>query len=621
MDKNTIIGAILAGLIIIGFSLLNKPTPQPQPPVQSTADTALLTSEQETTKTFSITDSTALSEGDITQTTAATPLYLQKGTEKLISLKNDLVKIELNTLGGIPEEAQLLKYNAQEGKELFLFKKGDLSFNLPLRTVENKILNTAELYFNPLNVTDSTVTMRLNIDEQNYLDFVYTLMPGDYRIKMNIMAKGLDRLLPANMSLQDLEWEQRIRQQEQSWKFENQYTSVMYRYAAGGVERINKSKEKKSVQETLRWIAFKDKYFSTVLISQTPFQDNVISSAEFKEDSGYIKNFSLKSTLQWNIEDGEKASLIWYVGPNDYNLLKAYDKGLNGNDQLDLDHLVYMGGKLLRTINVYMIIPVVTFLSSQIGSWGIIILILTILIKIFLSPFTFKSYLSQAKMRVLKPQVEAISAKYPGKDQDAMMKRQTETMSLYRAAGANPMSGCLPMLLQLPFLIALYMYFPTSIYLRGESFLWAKDLSTYDPIISWNFDIPFITGLLGNHISLFCLLMTIVNIAFNKYLMQQNSAPAQEGMKMMKIMPYFMSVFLFFFFNQNASGLCYYYLLTSLLTMIQNWAFRFAINEEKLLARLEENKKKPRKKSKWQQRLEEAQKQQQAMQRQKNKHR
>ncbi|WP_373810596.1 membrane protein insertase YidC [Porphyromonas macacae] len=621
MDKNTIIGAILAGLIIIGFSLLNKPTPQPQPPVQLTADTALLTSEQETTKTFSITDSTALSEGDTTQTTAATPLYLQKGTEKLISLKNDLVKIELNTLGGIPEEAQLLKYNAQEGKELFLFKKGDLSFNLPLRTVENKILNTAELYFNPLNVTDSTVTMRLNIDEQNYLDFVYTLMPGDYRIKMNIMAKGLDRLLPANMSLQDLEWEQRIRQQEQSWKFENQYTSVMYRYAAGGVERINKSKEKKSVQETLRWIAFKDKYFSTVLISQTPFQDNVISSAEFKEDSGYIKNFSLKSTLQWNIEDGEKASLIWYVGPNDYNLLKAYDKGLNGNDQLDLDHLVYMGGKLLRTINVYMIIPVVTFLSSQIGSWGIIILILTILIKIFLSPFTFKSYLSQAKMRVLKPQVEAISAKYPGKDQDAMMKRQTETMSLYRAAGANPMSGCLPMLLQLPFLIALYMYFPTSIYLRGESFLWAKDLSTYDPIISWNFDIPFITGLLGNHISLFCLLMTIVNIAFNKYLMQQNSAPAQEGMKMMKIMPYFMSVFLFFFFNQNASGLCYYYLLTSLLTMIQNWAFRFAINEEKLLARLEENKKKPRKKSKWQQRLEEAQKQQQAMQRQKNKHR
>lgn len=621
MDKNTIIGAILAGLIIIGFSLLNKPTPQPQPPVQSAADTALLTSEQETTKTFSITDSTALSEGDTTQTTAAIPLYLQKGTEKLISLKNDLVKIELNTLGGIPEEAQLLKYNAQEGKELFLFKKGDLSFNLPLRTVENKILNTAELYFNPLNVTDSTVTMRLNIDEQNYLDFVYTLMPGDYRIKMNIMAKGLDRLLPANMSLQDLEWEQRIRQQEQSWKFENQYTSVMYRYAAGGVERINKSKEKKSVQETLRWIAFKDKYFSTVLISQAPFQDNVISSAEFKEDSGYIKNFSLKSTLQWNIEDGEKAFLIWYVGPNDYNLLKAYDKGLNGNDQLDLDHLVYMGGKLLRTINVYMIIPVVTFLSSQIGSWGIIILILTILIKIFLSPFTFKSYLSQAKMRVLKPQVEAISAKYPGKDQDAMMKRQTETMSLYRAAGANPMSGCLPMLLQLPFLIALYMYFPTSIYLRGESFLWAKDLSTYDPIISWNFDIPFITGLLGNHISLFCLLMTIVNIAFNKYLMQQNSAPAQEGMKMMKIMPYFMSVFLFFFFNQNASGLCYYYLLTSLLTMIQNWAFRFAINEEKLLARLEENKKKPRKKSKWQQRLEEAQKQQQAMQRQKNKHR
>lgn len=618
MDKNTVIGIVLIGLILIGFSILNKPTPGAQQEVPVVVTDTMLAQSKPVEAVANPADTLNRTADSLAP---QVPMYLQKSSERTITLRNELLTVDLSTLGGVPTRAELLKYKAQDNKPLVLFEGEDLLFNLPMRTVDNNLVETDRLYFEPMNVSDTSVTMRLNIATAAYLDFVYTLRANDYRMNMHIEGKGLNHLLPANMSLQDLEWNQKVRQQEQSWKFENQYTALMYRYAAGGLERITRSKKDKTVQESLRWVGYQDKYFSTVLISDAAFEDNKISVTEMAQGSGYVKEFKLKSTLQWNISDGKKASFTWFMGPNDYNLLKGYDKGVSKDDKLNLDHLIYMGGKVFRFINIYMIIPVVTWLNGSLTNWGLIILILTLLIKLFLTPFTFKSYQSQAKMRVLKPQVEAINAKYPGNEQDMMMKRQTETMSLYRAAGAGPMSGCVPMLLQMPFLIALYMYFPTSILLRGESFLWAKDLSTYDAIISWNFDIPFLSSIMGNHISLFCLLMSVVNIAFNKYIMQQNSSPAQEGMKMMKYMPYFMYIFLFFFFNQNASGLCYYYLLTSVITMLQNIGFKYAINEEKLLARLEENKKKPRKKSKWIQRLEEAQRQQQAMQRQQNKRR
>ena len=268
---------------------------------------------------------------------------------------------------------------------------------------------------------------------------------------------------------------------------------------------------------------------------------------------------------------------------------------------------------VFRWINQYLIIPVVTFLSGFLSNWGIIILLMTLFIKMLLWPFTYKSYMSQAKMRVLRPQIEAINAKYPGKEQDQMMKRQTETMNLYRSAGASPMSGCLPMLLQMPFLIALYMYFPTSILLRGQGFLWADDLSTYDAVISWHTNIPLISSFLGNHLSLFCVLMTVTNILYTRYTM--NQSPSGEGMAGMKTMPYIMAIMFFFMFNQNASGLSYYYFVSTLITILQYFAFRWTLNEDKLLRQLEENKKKPRKKSKWMQRLEEAQRLQQEQQR------
>ena len=546
------------------------------------------------------------------------PAYLQERPEQTVVLKNKKLTLKLSNKGGSPVEATLADYADQQKKPVQLFRRGDATLNLPLRTLENKIVNTSTAYFDVISQSDSAAVLRMQIDSVAYLDFAYTLRPDDYRVGLMITGHELRRLLPVNMTTQDLEWRQRMPQQEQSWKFEGQYSGIYYHFPKGDVERLETSSEStEEIKESLQWVAFKDKYFSSVLINQrTGFQNNTLTLQAEKEGSGYVRSCSLAATFPMSVkEEVTQVPLTFFFGPNDYELLQRYDAELSQNDApLQLDHLVYLGMSVFRWINKYLIIPIVTFLSGFISNWGIIILLMTLIIKILLYPFTHKSYLSQAKMRVLKPQIDEINAKYPGKDQEAMMKRQTETMNLYRSAGASPMSGCLPMLLQMPFLIALYMYFPTSILLRGQSFLWAQDLSTYDAIISWDFNIPLISSFLGNHLSLFCVLMTVTNVIYTRYTMSQSPSSA-EGMAGMKMMPYIMSIMFFFIFNQNASALSYYYFVSTLITILQYLAFRWTLNEEKLLHELEENKKKPRKKSKWMQRLEEAQRLQQEQQR------
>lgn len=340
------------------------------------------------------------------------------------------------------------------------------------------------------------------------------------------------------------------------------------------------------------------------------------------KETDYIKVCNYKGSFAMDIRDGRKADFALFMGPLDYNMLKGMDAGVDKAQRLDLKRMIYVGGSLFRWINVTLIRPLIDFLQGFISNWGIIILLLTLIIKLVLSPLTFKSYMSQAKMRVLKPQVEAINAKYAGDDQQMMMKRSQATMQLYRNAGASPMSGCLPMLLQMPFLIALYMFFPTAIDLRGESFLWVKDLSTYDPIISWSTDIPFITGLLGgNHISLFCLLWAVTNIIYSRYTMSMSAGADNSQMKMMRFMPYIMTIMFFIFFNSNAAGLTYYYFISTLITILQFVASRLLINEEKVLARLEENQRKPKKKKGFMARLEQMQKEQEKLMREQNKKR
>ena len=621
MDKNTIIGALLIGAVLIGFTLFQQSGPQPQ--ATPTTDTTQVVAQSQPTSPATVSgadDGCTIDhpEDSVSVVGPVLPAYQQERPEQTVVLKNKKLTLKLSNKGGSPVEATLADYTDQQKKPVQLFRQGDATLNLPLRTLENKIVNTSTAYFDVISQSDSAAVLRMQIDSVAYLDFAYTLRPDDYRVGLTITGHELRRLLPVNMTTQDLEWRQRMPQQEQSWKFEGQYSGIYYHFPKGDVERLETSSEStEEIKESLQWVAFKDKYFSSVLINQrTGFQNNTLTLQAEKEGSGYVRSCSLAATFPMSVkEEVTQVPLTFFFGPNDYELLQRYDAELSQNDApLQLDHLVYLGMSVFRWINKYLIIPIVTFLSGFISNWGIIILLMTLIIKILLYPFTHKSYLSQAKMRVLKPQIDEINAKYPGKDQEAMMKRQTETMNLYRSAGASPMSGCLPMLLQMPFLIALYMYFPTSILLRGQSFLWAQDLSTYDAIISWDFNIPLISSFLGNHLSLFCVLMTVTNVIYTRYTMSQSPSSA-EGMAGMKMMPYIMSIMFFFIFNQNASALSYYYFVSTLITILQYLAFRWTLNEEKLLHELEENKKKPRKKSKWMQRLEEAQRLQQEQQR------
>lgn len=611
MDRNTLIGALLIGLVLIGFTWLQQPTPEQIAERQRSEQAAAQKPAQPAAHQQRALATTSA------DSTSVRPPYLTPQPEQVVELRNALLSVKLSTKGAAPVEATLAKYQDQAKKPVQLFRKGDARLNLPLRTLSNTIVNTADASFELVSHSDSSAVLRMRIDSAAYLDYIYTLAKDDYRLSLRLAGKDLNHLLPANITMQELEWSQRMPQQEQSWKFEGQYSGIYYHFPKGDVERLETSSEEhQEVQQRLQWVAFKDKYFSSVLIQQQGgLEGSQLTLQAEAEGSGYVRRAQLQSSIPFSLRSAEPtAPLTFFFGPNDYELLKGYDAGAVEGEELQLDHLVYLGISLFRWINQYMIIPLVTFLSRYLSNWGLIIFLMTLAIKLLLWPFTNKSYLSQAKMRVLRPQIEAINAKYPGKEQEAMMKRQTETMNLYRSAGASPMSGCLPMLLQMPFLIALYMYFPTSILLRGQGFLWADDLSTYDAIVSWNANIPIISSFLGNHLSLFCLLMTVTNVVYTRYTMTQ-SPTSGEGMAGMQMMPYIMSIMFFFMFNQNASALSYYYFVSTLITIAQYFAFRWTLNEDKLLAQLEENKKKPRKKSKWMQRLEEAQRLQQEQQR------
>ncbi len=367
------------------------------------------------------------------------------------------------------------------------------------------------------------------------------------------------------------------------------------------------SDDSESLNGRVRWVAFKNQFFSSVIIARNAFNSAELNSVNLKTEN-YLKDMTMAATLPYTVADGTAASFDWYFGPNDYPILSSLDDELGYDDGLSLTRLIPLGWGLFRWINTIIVIPVFTFLGSFISNYGIIILLLTIFIKLIIFPFTFKSFKSQAKMRVLAPEIKEINEKYP--NQEDALKRQQETMALYSRAGASPFSGCLPMLLQMPVLIAMFSFFPSAIELRGQSFLWAHDLSAPDAIFTLPFSIPFY----GNHVSLFCLLMTVVNIIYMKVSMQNQ--PTSQGMPGMQMMMYIMPVMFLFIFNDYASGLSYYYFLSLLITIVQTWIFRRVIDEKKVREQLLANARKPRKKSGWMARLEEASRQAQAAQRQ-----
>ena len=622
MDKNTLIGFLLIGVVLFAFSWFNRPTPE-QIEAQRRVQDSIAKVEYERQmeqknvqpgeNKQSATDLFIEGEPDSVRMVRLHNTYgafanAMNGKEDFIVLQNDLVELKISNKGGRVASARLKDYETYDGKPLVLFTPEHSSFDITLVTANNRVVNTADMYFTPVKQDAESVVMRLNAGEGAYMEFEYSLKPDSYLVDFNIKSTGMNGILAPTTNALDIKWVQKIPQQEKGRKYENQLTGLYYKFLADDVENLNEVKDADAqLSNRLKWIAYKDKFFSTVLIAENYFAATTLESKVIPEGE-FLKQFTTITAVPFDLKGQESVSFRYFFGPNKYALLKSFNKGVEADQQWQLEKLVPLGASIFRLVNQYVIIPIFDFLSKFLSSYGLIIFLLTLIVKLFLFPLTYKSYMSSAKMRVLRPQVEEINAKYPGSDK--AMERQKATMELYSRAGASPLSGCLPMLLQMPILIAMYMFFPSAIELRHQSFLWAHDLSTYDAIVSWNTYIPIITPYFGNHISLFCLLMTITNIIYTKFNMDQTNT-GQQQMPGMKAMMYMMPLMFLVFFNQNASGLSYYYFVSTLITIIQTLIFRYTINEEKLLAKLEANKKKPMKKSGFMARLEEAQRKQQ----------
>jgi YidC/Oxa1 family membrane protein insertase len=497
-----------------------------------------------------------------------------------------------------------------EPEPIQLFKGDSDGYGFTFTTSDQR-LNTREFNFKAVEVSDTTVTMALSLGENAQWAIRYTLLPGEYIVKMEVLQNGMANILPASTASMDFNWDQKLARNEVGKTFEERNSAIYYKYVGESPDELSgTSDDDEQLSGRIKWVSFKNQYFSSVIIAKDYFSSADLTSTVIK-DSDFLKQMDMAATLPYSTADGVAASFDFYFGPNKYPLLSSLDERIDAGEDLELTRLVPLGLWLFRWINRILIIPVFTFISSFCSNYGIIILLLTLFIKIIIFPFTYKSFKSQARMRILSPEIKALQEKYPG--QENAMRLQQETMALYSKAGASPFSGCLPMILQMPILIAMFTFFPSAIELRGQSFLWAHDLSAPDSILTLPFNIPFY----GDHVSLFCLLMTIVNVIYIHLSMQNQ--PASASMAGMKWMQYLMPVMFLFFFNDYASGLSYYYFLSLLITIIQTWAFRKFVDEDKVRAEMAANAKKPRKKSGFMARLEEAQRQQQAYLRQQSK--
>ncbi|MGM9798864.1 MAG: membrane protein insertase YidC [Parabacteroides sp.] len=619
MDKNTITGFVLIGVVLFAFSWFNRPTPEQIEAQRHYQDSLaqielaqqmeLAQKEQQAAmlqdSINNLPDSVRIQNmrqrfGDFAQA--------MTGEERQTTIENEVLELRVSNKGGRIVYARLKEYDDYQGQPLVLFDEQDSELNFSLVTADNRVVNTSELYFTPVQQGKEGLTMRLAVGEAGYLDFVYTLTPNDYRVGFSIKGTGLNGLLSPNTRALDMVWTQDIRQQEKGRSFEERYVSLNYKLVADDAERLSETRDdSKQIANRLRWIGFKDMFFSSVLIAKGEgFSESTLDSKMIAAGN-VLKRFKATTAVPFDLQGREATELTYFFGPNKFALLKELDEGEPEGAEWELEKLVPLGWGIFRWVNQYFIIPLFDFLGGFISNYGLLIFLLTVIVKLILFPLTYKSYISSAKMRVLRPQVEEINAKYPGQEQ--ALERQKATMELYSRAGASPMSGCLPMLLQMPILIALFMFFPSAIELRHQSFLWANDLSTYDAIVSWEANIPLISSYFGNHISLFCLLMTITNIVYTKFNMEMTNT-GQQQMPGMQAMMYLMPLMFLVFFNQYASGLTYYYFISTLITILQTIFFRFTIDEEKLLAKLEANKRKPMKRSGFMKRLEEMQKMQ-----------
>ena len=551
-----------------------------------------------------------------------------------VVIKNDSLQLVISSKGAMITRATLPNYksthntsNKAFGKYVEVFSPGENEYGFMLNTSTQRY-NTQDFYFEPVEKTDSSVLMALNFPNGAQFGIRYTLRPDNYVVHMEVVQKNMNRVLDSSNPMY-FDWKQKMRRHEVDGMFEERNSTLYYKFVGDNdADYLTESSEQKeNFTDAMKWVAAKNQYFSSVFIAQKQFSGMTLTSVPFDKKSpeftDYLKMLTVHSEIEYQADNANPASFFLYLGPNRYKVLsnidemiKQYPGGDNPEfEDLHLTRLIPLGWTLFRWINTWVVIPVFNWLGSLIGSYGIIILILTILIKLVLTPLTIKSYRSQAVMKILAPDVKAINEKYP--DQADAMKRQQKTMELYRSAGASMFGGCLPMLLQMPVLIAVFAFFPSCIELRGQSFLWAHDLSAPDAIVSWTTQIPLISSYFGNHISLFCLLMTATNILYTYVSMQSQSQ--NQSMPGMKWMMYLMPVFFLVFFNHYASGLSYYYFVSLLITIATTYAVRASVKEEDVRAKMAEYSKKPKKKSGWMARMEEMQRQQQAAMREQQK--
>ena len=607
MDKFTITGLVLIGILLVGFSFLSRPSEEQIAAQKRYYDSIAVVQQQEEALRAK-TEAALANEKEETAADSASLFFsATKGKEAFTTIQNNLVEITLDNKGGRVYSALLKNYMGQDKKPVVLFNGSDASMNFNFYNKKGA-LQTKDFYFEAVNKTDSSVTMRLAADSASYIDFIYTLKPDNYLMSLVIKATGMDGKLAASTNYVDISWSQRARQIEKGYTYENRLADLTYKYTGDDVDNLSASKDdEKSVSERLDWIAFKNQFFSSVFIAEQDFEKTTVKSKMEKQGSGYIKDYSAEMSTFFDPTGKQPTDMYFYFGPNHYKTLTALDKGRE--EKWELNNLVYLGWPLIRWINKWITINVFDWLSGWGLSMGIVLLLLTIMVKIVVFPATWKTYMSSAKMRVLKPKIDEINKKYP-KQEDAM-KKQQEVMGLYSQYGVSPMGGCLPMLLQFPILMALFMFVPSAIELRQQSFLWADDLSTYDAFITFPFHIPF----LGNHLSLFCLLMTVTNILNTKYTMQQQDTGAQPQMAAMKWMMYLMPIMFLFVLNDYPSGLNYYYFISTLISVVTMIILRRTTDENKLLTELEAKKKDPKqmKKTGFAARLEAMQKQQEQL--------
>ena len=588
MDKNTITGLVLIAAVLFGYSFWanrNAGKYAEEHPAEKVEDTKPKALQQ-----------TSLAETPSPTENADTASLFyasrQRNAPEAVILRNEKAEVLINPKGGqvarvnLKEYKSYQEYHAGGNAPLNLYNEKDARMNFVFETKEEN-LSTDDYFFTAENVSDTAVTMVLADPSGVRIAFDYELS-DDYMLNMSVRTEGLKHLMPAKVRTFSLEWEDRVRQHEKGFYFENMYSTLTYKESDGNTEKLKEQgSEEETAEKDVRWIAFKNQYFSSCLISKSPLSGCKFYSTQLDEGSSYLKAYKAEAEVEFDTSGQKPTELQFYFGPNNFRLLQSMDRQRITEDDLDLQDLVYLGWPVVRWINRFFTLYVFDFLTAAKLPMWLVLLLITLLLRVIVYAPTRKSFLSSAKMRVLRPKVEAINKKYP--NQEDAMKRQQEMMTLYSQYGASPMAGCLPMLIQMPIWIAMFNFVPNAIELRQQSFLWADDLSAYDDLISWGTEI---WGL-GNHLSLFCILFCLTNLAYSYMSMRQQKDmmagnPEQmQQMKVMQWMMYLMPLMFFFMFNKYSAGLNYYYFISLLFSALTMWYLRKTTDDAKILARLE----------------------------------